>query len=154
MNNRETEGLPAKRYFRCKEKQRERQRHADQRRRDLIVAAACRRRTLPYGAVGGFGSAHVAKFTLSENGKGPGLPRAFAARQSAPVYFSDELIEVNLAFRLEPRPLTTVMIASEMPAAIRPYSMAVAPDWSFTKRAIRLFIGSSMCTRGWSTTLV
>jgi hypothetical protein len=31
--------------------------------------------------------------------------------------------------------LTTAMIASEMPAAIRPYSMAVAPDSSFKKRA-------------------
>jgi hypothetical protein len=28
-----------------------------------------------------------------------------------------------------------------MPAAIRPYSIAVAPDSSFTKRAIRFFIG-------------
>src|SRR4051812_39870765 len=153
MNNRETESLPAKRYFSCKEKQRECQRHADQRRRDLIVAAACRRpcRTSRRAA----SERRILRELLSaKNGKGPGLPRAFAARQSAPVYFSDVLIEVNLVFRLEPRPFTTVMIASEMPAAIRPYSMAVAPDWSFTKRAIRLFIGSSMCTRGWSTTLV
>jgi hypothetical protein len=29
-----------------------------------------------------------------------------------------------------PRPFTTLMIATEMPAAIRPYSMAVAPDSS------------------------
>jgi hypothetical protein len=28
--------------------------------------------------------------------------------------------------------------------------MAVAPDSSFTKRAIRFFITNSMCTRGWS----
>jgi hypothetical protein len=35
------------------------------------------------------------------------------------------LIEVNLAFRFVPRLLTATMIASEMPAAIRPYSMAV-----------------------------
>ena len=27
-----------------------------------------------------------------------------------------------------PRPFTTAMIATEMPAAMRPYSMAVAPD--------------------------
>ena len=46
------------------------------------------------------------------------------------VYFSDELMSVNLVFRLVPRPLTTAMMASEMPAAIRPYSMAVAPDSS------------------------
>src|SRR5437868_8709200 len=65
-------------------------------------------------------------------------------------YLSEVLIEVNLLFRLVPRPLTTAMIASEMPAAIRPYSIAVAPDSSFTKRAVKLFIGDSMCTRGWS----
>lgn len=46
-------------------------------------------------------------------------------------YFSEELIEVNFSFRVVPRPLTTAMIASEMPAAISPYSMAVAPDSSF-----------------------
>ena len=34
---------------------------------------------------------------------------------------------LNLVFSLVPRPLTTAMIATEMPAAIRPYSMAVAP---------------------------
>jgi len=30
------------------------------------------------------------------------------------------------------------MIATEIPAAIKPYSMAVAPDWSFRKSAINL----------------
>src|SRR3954454_18082096 len=47
---------------------------------------------------------------------------------------------VNLSFKFVPRPLTTVMIAIEMPAAISPYSMAVAPDWSFRKRAKSLLI--------------
>ncbi len=37
---------------------------------------------------------------------------------------------MNLVFRLVPRPFTMAMIASEMPAAIKPYSMAVAPDSS------------------------
>src|ERR1700759_708610 len=64
-------------------------------------------------------------------------------------YFSEVLIDVNFVFRLVPRPLTTAMMASEMPAAIRPYSMAVAPDSSFTKRAIRFFISKTPCTRGW-----
>ena len=41
---------------------------------------------------------------------------------------SELLIELKLAFRVEPRPFTAAMIASEMPAAIRPYSIAVAPD--------------------------
>ena len=34
----------------------------------------------------------------------------------------------NVAFSLVPMPLTAAMITTEMPAAIRPYSMAVAPD--------------------------
>jgi hypothetical protein len=45
-------------------------------------------------------------------------------------YFSEVLIELNLVLRFEPRPLTATMIAIEIPAAIRPYSMAVAPDSS------------------------
>jgi hypothetical protein len=45
-------------------------------------------------------------------------------------YFSELLIEVNLLLRLVPKPFTATMIAIEMPAAIRPYSMAVAPDSS------------------------
>jgi hypothetical protein len=32
-----------------------------------------------------------------------------------------------VVLRLVPTPLTTVMITTEIPAAIRPYSMAVAP---------------------------
>ena len=44
-------------------------------------------------------------------------------------------------------PLTATMITTEIPAAIKPYSMAVAPDSSFTKRAIRFCIGlNSMYT--------
>jgi hypothetical protein len=49
-------------------------------------------------------------------------------------YFSDELIDVNLVFSLVPSPLTAAMMASEMPAAISPYSMAVAPLSSRRKR--------------------
>jgi hypothetical protein len=37
-------------------------------------------------------------------------------------------IEVNVLFKLEPTLCTTVMIATAIPDAIRPYSMAVAPD--------------------------
>jgi hypothetical protein len=51
-------------------------------------------------------------------------------RKGAPDYFSEVLIDVNLSLMLEPRPLTMAMIAREMPAAIRPYSIAVAPDSS------------------------
>jgi hypothetical protein len=45
-------------------------------------------------------------------------------------YFSELLTELNMVFRLLPRPLTAARIAIEMPAAIRPYSIAVAPDSS------------------------
>ena len=40
---------------------------------------------------------------------------------------------VNVVLRDEPRLCTTAMIAIEMPAAIRPYSIAVAPD-SFARK--------------------
>jgi hypothetical protein len=40
---------------------------------------------------------------------------------------SDVLIDVNLVLSLAPSPFTKEMIASEMPAAIRPYSIAVVP---------------------------
>lgn len=55
---------------------------------------------------------------------------ALPLRKGAPGYFRELLIEVNLSLRFVPRPFTTAIIASEMPAAIRPYSMAVAPDSS------------------------
>jgi hypothetical protein len=48
-------------------------------------------------------------------------------------HLSDELMSVNLLLRLAPRPFTIAMIASEIPAAIRPYSIAVAPDSSDKK---------------------
>ena len=63
------------------------------------------------------------------------------------VYFSEALIEVNLVFRLVPRPLTTAMIARAMPEAISPYSMAVAPVWSCMKRAKSLVIGTLLVMR-------
>src|ERR1700736_4906413 len=65
-------------------------------------------------------------------------------------YFSEVEMFWKFVFSVLPMPLTAVMITIEMPAAIRPYSMAVAPDSSFTKRETRFFIESSMCTRGWS----
>lgn len=48
----------------------------------------------------------------------------------AAAYCSEVLIEVNLVLSLVPSPFTTAMMASEMPAASRAYSMAVAPDSS------------------------
>jgi hypothetical protein len=54
-------------------------------------------------------------------------------------YFKELLIEVNLSFMVVPRPFTTVMIASAMPAAIRPYSIAVAPESSVQNFKIMRF---------------
>ena len=52
---------------------------------------------------------------------------AHAAENGAPeIYFNELLIEVNFVLSLEPNPFTAVMMAREIPAAIRPYSMAVA----------------------------
>src|SRR5258708_1946162 len=53
----------------------------------------------------------------------------------------------NLVLRLPPMPLTAPMIASEIPAAIRPYSMAVAPDSSFRKRTKSLDIANHLLER-------
>ena len=43
-------------------------------------------------------------------------------------YLSCVEILPKLVFSLVPMPFTAAMIATEMPAAIRPYSIAVAPD--------------------------
>src|SRR5436309_909679 len=49
------------------------------------------------------------------------------------VHFNAVCTDVNVVLREEPSPVTATMIAIEMPAAIRPYSIAVAPD-SFRQR--------------------
>src|SRR3954451_3143151 len=46
------------------------------------------------------------------------------------------------------------MIAMAMPAAIRPYSMAVAPDSSLTKRETRFFIIDNSCVHVAGRTIV
>src|ERR1700687_1445715 len=55
---------------------------------------------------------------------------------------------VKVVLSCVPRPLTTAMIATEMPAAMRPYSMAVAPDSSFTNFK-RFFIFGSIGPQQW-----
>src|SRR5262252_6675573 len=60
---------------------------------------------------------------------------------SSRAYLNASWTKVALSF--EPSPCTTAMIATEMPAATRPYSTAVAPDSSFTKRFTRLSIDAS-----------
>ena len=64
-------------------------------------------------------------------------------------YFSEFEIVTKLVDSLVPRPLTAVMIAIAMPAAIRPYSMAVAPDSSFTQRETRFFLDDNSCVHTW-----
>jgi hypothetical protein len=77
------------------------------------------------------------------------LAGAFSIMHVLLDYLSWVEMLVNLVFNVEPRPFTTAIIATEMPAAMRPYSMAVAPELSFTKRTKRFFIGSSLrSTRG------
>src|SRR5450631_3286533 len=63
-----------------------------------------------------------------------------------PAVASCDVTVLNVLVSCVPRPLTAAMMATEMPAAIKPYSMAVAPDSSFTKRLTRLFIEILLCT--------
>lgn len=55
-------------------------------------------------------------------------------------YFNELEIALNFVLNAVPTPLTALMIAIAMPAAIKAYSMAVAPDSSLMKRETRLFI--------------
>ena len=48
---------------------------------------------------------------------------------------------VKVTFSCVPRPLTTAMMATEIPAAIRPYSIAVAPDSSLRNALNLSFMG-------------
>ena len=50
------------------------------------------------------------------------------------------MIEVNLALRLVPRPFTAARMTIEIPAAISPYSMAVAPESSRKNFKTKFFI--------------
>jgi len=51
-------------------------------------------------------------------------------------YFSAVETDPKVVFKAVPTVATATMIATEMPAAMRPYSMAVAPDSFRTKRMI------------------
>jgi hypothetical protein len=61
-----------------------------------------------------------------------------------PAVASREDTLLNVVLSCEPSELTTAIIATEMPAAIKPYSMAVAPDSSLTKRLISLNMSASL----------
>ena len=49
-------------------------------------------------------------------------------RSDEHAYFNAVCTDVKVVFRLLPVLWTATMIATEMPAAMRPYSIAVAPD--------------------------
>jgi hypothetical protein len=74
------------------------------------------------------------------------VPRVAAARRPLDAgdrYFNELLIAVNLVSSLVPRPLTTAMMASAIPAAIKPYSIAVAPVWSAQNFRTNVIMGGS-----------
>jgi hypothetical protein len=56
-------------------------------------------------------------------------------------YFNDVLTELKTELRAVPTPFTAAMIAIAIPHAMRPYSMAVAPDSSFKKFESIAFMG-------------
>jgi len=74
----------------------------------------------------------------TQNKKGPNRSGARGCI-SCGAYLSAFWTLVNVALRFVPTFFTTVMIATEIPAAIRPYSIAVAPD-SFFRNATKYFI--------------
>ena len=73
--------------------------------------------------------------------KGSGDAGAHSNQYQIDTYFIWVVTLLNVLVNLVPRPFTTEIIATEMPAAIRPYSMAVAPDSSLAKRLTRDFMG-------------
>jgi hypothetical protein len=58
-------------------------------------------------------------------------------------YFSELLMVLKFVDSWLPRPFTAVMIAIAIPAAIKPYSMAVAPDSSLKNDLMTDFIAGS-----------
>lgn len=58
------------------------------------------------------------------------LVRSRRTRAAERNYFRELLTCVNMLLRFVPSPFTATMMAIEMPAAISPYSIAVAPEVS------------------------
>jgi hypothetical protein len=71
--------------------------------------------------------------SASENEEGRPIEAALQNCRGALGYFNCVEMLLNLAFRLVPSPFTTAITATEIPAAIRPYSIAVAPDSHLVK---------------------
>src|SRR6185312_9972532 len=64
---------------------------------------------------------------ISENKTAPAMAGAALDDARRQAYLSWVEILENVVLSWVPRPFTTAMMATEMPAAIRPYSIAVAP---------------------------
>src|SRR4029077_5060126 len=62
-------------------------------------------------------------------------------------YFSELLSDANFELSLPPIPFTLEMITSEIPAAISPYSIAVAPE-SSARNFFSIFIVAASPLRG------
>ena len=62
------------------------------------------------------------------NDEGPNWSWSLADNLATADYFSDVLIVPKRVLSAVPRPFTDAMIAMAMPAAIKAYSIAVAPD--------------------------
>jgi hypothetical protein len=69
--------------------------------------------------------------------------RAAKACAYLPAVASCDATLEKVVFNCEPSVFTTVMIATEIPAAINPYSMEVAPDSSSANRLARLIMQCS-----------
>src|SRR5262249_4611309 len=73
----------------------------------------------------------VAAQNFTEKGRSRRRRRLQPNRDVYGAYLSCAEMSLNLPLRVEPIVFTVAIITTEMPAAIRPYSIAVAPDSSF-----------------------
>ena len=92
---------------------------------------------LGFGHQGVAGLDHEKRKGQAFDTPGPDLPPKWAG------YFSEVEMLLKLVLSCVPTPCTAVMIAIAMPAAIRPYSMAVAPDSSLKNFEMSDFMAGS-----------
>jgi hypothetical protein len=108
---------------------------------DCAPSTSCQRRRTLQGILPGE--------TISRVG-GLSARRKLSAKCNRGVssYFTAVEIDPNVVLRLVPTPFTAAMRATAMPDAMRPYSMAVAPDSSLRKAAnFRRIIQTQMGAR-------
>src|SRR6516165_11799103 len=95
------------------------------------------------------GLTHRGDIPLSnERGRQLGRPRSDRHTRSRANYgLSAPDTLLNVLFRLVPVACTATMITTAIPAAMRPYSMAVTPELSFKKRRTSLLIEISISVK-------